>query len=122
MELAVNPPASLTQPEMAEEFSEWIFTNDKLNPAIRVLNKGLYQGVFDNRVGMMHAKNKNTGEIETVIVGVVRNPDDGSVILLPMAVVLTEANVNDYLAPDGYGGFLMEDNDGQGTDSTGEDS
>lgn len=83
---------------------EFIFTNDKTNPAPRQLLHVFYDGVLKNRVGIMHAKHKATGHIHTVLVGV--QVDGKDVACFPMARVLTKDEQDEYLAPDGNGGYL----------------
>lgn len=89
---------------------EWTFTNDKANPAIRQLFHILHQSTFKNKLGIMHAKLKDKDEVHTLIVGV-EVAEDGQVLTFPIAKILTEAEQNCYLAPDGKGGWLGGDED-----------
>lgn len=86
------------------EMTEWIFTNDKTNEAIRQLFHGFYNGAFANKIGLMHAYNSETENVETIIVGV-ENGEDG-VKLFPLAKVLDGEEIAVYKAPDGNGGYL----------------
>lgn len=83
---------------------EWTFTNDKTNPAIRQMFHLLHQSAFKNKLGVMHAKLKDKDEVHTLIVGV--EVVEGEVLTFPIAKVLTEAEQNNYVAPDGNGGWL----------------
>jgi hypothetical protein len=86
------------------EMQEWCFTNDKTNPAIRQLFHIFHESVFRNKLGVMHAKPKDGGPIQTLIVGV--EVVDGQVLTFPLAKLLTAEEQDNYLAPDGEGGFL----------------
>ncbi len=90
------------------EMIEYIFTNDETNPMPKQLLHLLYDSVFKNLVGIMHAKHKTTGEIHTVLVGL-EGTDDGQVNTYPLARILTLEEQGEYLAPDGKGGY-----DGEG--------
>lgn len=91
------------QPVEGVQMTEWVFANQQ-NPALRQLFHSLYQGVFQNRIGLAHCKNSETGELETLIVGV--NQIESGAQLFPLAVVIEEADVNKWLSPDGKGGFI----------------
>lgn len=94
-----------TPPEGTPEFTEWTFTNDKTNPLIRQMFHMLYQGVFGNTIGVMHAFNSKTEKVDTLIVGLSLD-EDNNVITWPMARVLTEEEQDNYLAPDGNGNWV----------------
>ena len=47
---------------------EFVFTNDKTNPAVRNLFHMLHKAAFTNQLGMMVAKHEPTGDITTLIV------------------------------------------------------
>lgn len=98
-----NGKVEEAQPADGIEMTEWVFANE-VNPALRQLFHSLYSGVFKNRLGLAHCKHKETGELKTLIVGV--NPTDGNAQLFPLAVVLEEADVNNYLSPDGKGNYI----------------
>lgn len=92
-------------PEDMDTMTEWTFTNDKTNPAVRQIFHILYQGVFSNTVGVMHALNTETDMVETLIVGLARN-DDGSVATWPLAKIIPESEQGNYKAPDGNGNWV----------------
>lgn len=83
---------------------EWVFTNDKTNPHVRQQFHLYMSATFQNSIGLMHAKNKDTDEIHTLIVGV-ENGDDG-IVTYPLARILLPEEQNLYLAPDGEGGYI----------------
>src|SRR4249919_1532441 len=87
------------------ELDEWVFTNDKTNPGIRQLFRMFHQSVFDNKVGLMHAKVKGSDNVVTLLVLVEVLPDN-QIITWPLAKVLTEEEQTHYCAPDGNGGFI----------------
>lgn len=89
---------------MENSMVEWTFSNDKENPAIRQLFHLLYNGVFKNKVGVMHALNKETDVVETLIVGI--DVTDGNVAAWPIAKLLTEEEQGKYLSPDGNGSYV----------------
>lgn len=86
--------------------AEWVFTNDKENPHIRQQFHLYMNATFANMIGLMHAKNSETGDIHTLIVGV-ENTEEG-VVTYPLARILLPEEQNLYLAPDGSGGYLGE--------------
>lgn len=85
------------------EMAEWVFTNDKTNPAIRNLFHIFYTSVFMNKLGLMTALHEPTGVIHTLIVGVDTKGDE--VITWPLARVLTEDEQSTYKAPTGDGNY-----------------
>ena len=85
------------------EMTEWAFTNDLTNPAIRNLFHMLHQAAFVNKLGVMHALHKPTGTVQSLIVGV--EVTDNGVLTWPLAKILTETEQTEYLAPDGNGNF-----------------
>lgn len=93
------------QPAAGIEMTEWVFANEK-NPALRQLFHTFMQGAFSNRIGLAHCKNSETGELDTLIVGV--NPTEGGgAQLFPLAVVISEADhATKWLSPDGNGGYV----------------
>lgn len=92
------------QPPEGIEFTEWVFANEK-NPALRQLFHSFYQGAFQNRIGLAHCKNSETGKLETLLVGV--NPTESGAQLFPLAVVITEEeHATKWLSPDGVGGYV----------------
>lgn len=91
----------------AREVVEWLFTNDKTNPAIVNIFRIFHQVSYMNSLGVMHAKDKETGEISTLLVGVDVQPD-GQINTWPLAKVLTPQEQSNYLSPDGDGGWIGE--------------
>lgn len=87
------------------EMLEWTFTNDKTNPVIRQLFHLLYNGVFQNKLGLAHCRVKGTDQIHTVIVGV-ETDSEGNIQLLPLGKVLGDDELSMYEAPDGRGGYI----------------
>ena len=85
------------------EMTEWVFTNDKTNPAIRNLFHIFYQSVFMNKLGLMTALHEPTNTVHTLIVGV--DTTNEKVITWPLARVLTEDEQSAYKAPNGNGGY-----------------
>lgn|SRR5690606_29999045 len=83
------------------------FTNDKSERNLGELQgllKMVYHTVLTNRLGIMHAKNTETGEVEIVLVGITQNGDNIS--CYPMFAPLRAEDVAKYAAPDGKGGWL----------------
>jgi hypothetical protein len=104
-----------TREEMAAKledvkFAEWIFTNDKANPYPRQLLHMLYDGALTNKLGIMHAKDAESGKEVSLIVGIIRD-DEGNINCFPLARFLDGAEVPQYLAPDGEGGWVGEKTD-----------
>lgn len=85
------------------EMVEWVFTNDKTNPAVRNLFHIFYQSVFKNKLGLMTALHEPSGKVQTLLVGV--EIVDGKTITWPLAKVLTEDEQSEYKAPDGLGNY-----------------
>lgn len=85
------------------EMTEWIFANE-MNPALIQMFHSLYEGVFKNRIGIAHCKEKGTDKTVTLIMGI--GHDGGNVQMFPLARILDEAEVNNYEAPDGEGGYV----------------
>lgn len=85
------------------EMTEWVFTNDKTNPAIRNLFRMFHETVFTNKLGLMHAKVKDEDIIHTLLVGIQETPE--GVLTWPIAKILTEDEQNKYVAPNGVGGY-----------------
>lgn len=93
------------QPAAGIEMTEWVFANEK-NPALRQLFHTFMKGAFNNQIGIAHCKNKATGKLETLLVGV--NPvEGGGAQLFPLAVVISEEDhATGWLSPDGQGGYV----------------
>lgn len=108
---AAEQAAAIAQGQIVEaqhpegiEMVEWIFTNDKTNPAIRQLFHMFHTGAFANKIGLMHAKLKDSDEVHTVICGV--HVDGDNVLAFPLAKVLTTDEQDEYLAPTGDGSYV----------------
>lgn len=87
------------------EMQEWVFTNDKTNPAPRGLFRMLHMSAFQNKLGIMHALDPESHKVVTLIVGVDQD-DTGSVICWPLAKVLTEDEQKVFKSPDGNGNYI----------------
>lgn len=83
----------------------WVFANDKNNPAPFGLLNMFYSGAFTNTLGIMVAKDSETGDIVSVIVGLSKG-ENGEPEVYPVARILGEADVRRYLPPDGNGGYV----------------
>lgn len=100
-----QPNAVEEQQELTPvEVVEYIFTNDPTNPNPQQILHLFYEGVFKNLVGIMHAKHKPSGEIHTVLVGLDKG-GDGYINTYPLARILSREEQDEYLAPDGKGGY-----------------
>lgn len=90
---------------MENDMIPHVYSNDPYNPVPYGLLDILYRQVFENRVGIMHAKEASTGNIVPVIcfVGDRENED---VALYPVARMLTEDEISNYLAPMGDGEYF----------------
>lgn len=86
------------------ELNEYIFTNDHTNPFAQQVLHLVYESVFKNLVGIMQAKHKPTDEIHTLLVGLEQD-GNGGINTYPLARILMQHEQNEYLAPDGKGGY-----------------
>lgn len=96
-----------TPPEEFEDVimkDELVFTNDKADMMVRQMFHMLYQMTYDNKIGLMHALNEETGKVETLIVGTARNEEGFA--CFPIAKVLTDEEQGRYKSPDGNGNYL----------------
>lgn len=100
----VNAPE---QEEQGQEAVLFTFTNDK-SPENMGLLQGLlkmaYHTVLTNRLGIMQAKNSETGDTEVLLVGVEQNGDNLN--CYPLFAPMKAENVAKYIAPDGEGNWL----------------
>lgn len=87
------------------EMQEWVFSNDKTNPAPRGLFRMLHMSAFQNKLGIMHALDPESEKVVTLIVGV-DHDENGGVICWPLAKVLTEDEQKAFKSPDGNGNYL----------------
>lgn len=106
------------QDQNGVEMQEWVWTNDPRNPMLRQLVRMLYYSVFENKIGLMHAKVKGEDMIHTLIVGVEETPE--GIATWPIAKILTEDEQNKYLAPDGEGNYIGEVEGDSDSDEAGE--
>lgn len=90
---------------MEKNMTPHVYSNDPYNPVPYGLLDILYRQVFDNRVGIMHAKDAKTGDIVPIIC-FVGDRDGEDVALYPIARMLREEETGDYLAPIGNGEFF----------------
>lgn len=105
--LAAGKVAKAIPPEELKDVvvrDELVFTNDKADTAVRQLFHMLYQMTYDNKLGLMHAKNIVTGNVETLIVGTQRTEDGFA--CFPLAKVLTEEEQVMYQSPTGSGEYV----------------
>jgi hypothetical protein len=86
------------------EMQEWVFVNDKTNPAPRQIFHMFHDGAFKNKLGIMHAKLKDSDVVHTVIVGIEVNEE--GVFCFPIAKILSSEEQGAYMAPDGAGGWV----------------
>ena len=93
--------------EQGQEAVLFTFTNDKNEYNMNMLKgllKMVYHTVLTNRLGIMQAKNSETGEPEVVLVGVEQNGD--SLNCYPLFSPIRAEDVGKFAAPDGQGGWL----------------
>lgn len=83
----------------------WVFSNDKKNPAPMGLLNMFYSGVFSNTLGIMVAKDSETGDIVSVLVGLSKD-GNGEPAIYPIARILGDSESKRYLPPDGNGGYI----------------
>lgn len=99
-----NGNVTKAQPAEGVNMYEWVFANER-NPALLQLFHSLYEGAFKNRLGIAHCKNRTNDKLQTLIVGV--NPTEGGgAQLYPLAVILEEDQLADFMSPDGHGGYV----------------
>lgn len=103
MDLASGKVAEAVHPD-GMEMVEWAFTNDKTNAHIRQLFHMLYRAIFLNKIGVMHAKRRDSDKIDTLLVGVEVTPE--GTLTWPLARVLSEEEQGQYVAPNGDGSWI----------------
>ena len=83
----------------------YVFANDTSNPAPFAILDMIYKGVYTNTLGIMIAKHKESGVELPVLVGIagVQGED---MTLFPVAVAINQENAEQFLAPDGAGGYV----------------
>ncbi len=72
-------------------------------PMAEMLLKNLYNAAFQARIGLMYAKNEETGEINPLIVGL--DTDGDNFTCFPLAKIMNSDEAMKYLAPDRMGGW-----------------
>lgn len=84
----------------------YMFSNDRKNGAKRLqpFLDMFYSGVYQNTIGVMEAKNSETGEVELVLVGLQHVGED--TLTFPIAKILDHSTSQVYLSPDGKGGWI----------------
>lgn len=101
---------TIQTPEDKDGLIAYIFTNDKERAGyLHQLLDLYYRGVFDNTIGIMVGKQRDTGEEHTLIVGVAHG-QDGLTSTFPLARVLGPEEASRYVGPDlTTGGWLDEE-------------
>lgn len=92
--------------EVEVEVHMLIIANDPNEQGNVQLFQMFYSGVFSNTIGVMRAKDKSTGNIESLLVGVEASEEGPK--FYPLARVLAPDEVSNYLSPDGKGGYFGE--------------
>lgn len=90
------------------QFAEWIFSNDKANPFPQQVLHMFYDGILNNKVGVMAAKDKESGDPVLILVGIMKD-EEGNVGCFPLARVLQGEEAGSFYAPDGHGGWVGEE-------------
>lgn len=90
------------------ELVEWVFSADKHNPFPAQLLHLFYEITASNKLGIMQAKNTETGNIEAILVGVDKD-EEGTLVTYPLARLLEEKELSGkYLPPRGDCTFVGE--------------
>lgn len=93
--------------EEGQEAVLLVFSNDKTEEHLNVLRgllKMVYHTVLTNKLGVMEAKNEETGEVEVVLVGFEQNGD--GINCYPLFTPVTDTGAAKYSAPDGQGNYI----------------
>lgn len=94
---------------MSRDMAVHVYSNAPYNPAPYGLLDLFYRQVFANKVGLIMAKHTVDGEIYPVLAFVEPGDEDGDVRLYPIARLLTEAEVPEFLSPMGDGEYFSYD-------------
>lgn len=88
----------------------YVFSNDMKEEGTVNLLQMFYRGAHENSIGIMRAKNSETGEIESILVGLdIPAPGSGgSTKTYPLAKILDPKEAAKLRAPDGVGGYFEE--------------
>lgn len=81
------------------------FTNQESSPNLDNILAMFYQGVYDNRIGIMEAYNIETETEELILVGVELD-ENGKPICFPLCGVLRAEDIKNFLSPNGKGGYF----------------
>lgn len=82
----------------------YVFSNRHPAPELEHLLSLIYQGVYDNKIGIMQAQDSETDEETLLIVGVDVG-EDGKTQCYPLCTLIKAEDVTRYRSPDGKGGF-----------------
>lgn len=83
-----------------------VYTNEPTKFKYDLLEM-FYKGTYEGTIGLMDAFNKETKEVELVLVGIA--VEDGKQVTYPLARLLKPEEVKKYLAPDGIGGYSADE-------------
>lgn len=81
------------------------FTNQEQAPELEALLAMFYTGAYENRLGIMQAKNVDLGQEELLLVGISLDAD-GKTDCYPLARLLKAEEVVSYRSPNGKGGWF----------------
>lgn len=91
---------------MTEELPDFaVFTNAKDLRPLQTLLWGFYNGVAQNRVGIMSAFDTKQNKETLILVGL-NEGEDGITECFPLAEVLASEDAERFLSPDGEGGWI----------------
>lgn len=93
---------------MSKGMNPHVFSNDPYNPVPYGLLDMFYRLVHENRVGIMVAKDDETGDLKTLLC-FVGDRNDEDVELFPVAVLIQAEETQRYRAPIGNGEFYEPD-------------
>lgn len=81
------------------------FTNQEQAPELEALLAMFYTGAYENRLGIMQAKNVDLDQEELLLVGISLDAD-GKTDCYPLARLLKAEEVVNYRSPNGKGGWF----------------
>ena len=82
----------------------YTFSNNPDSPYLSQMLTMFYSAAVTNKVGIMQALNTVTGKEELILVGI-ELEEDGTPSCYPIAKCLPSEEVDNYIAPDGEGGW-----------------
>lgn len=88
--------------KVAMDMEMMLFSNNP-NPIQYNLLEMFYRGVLANTLGLMEARNTETGELDLILVGL--DKEGTEIKTYPLAVMLKTDGGKIYEAPDGKGGY-----------------